>query len=50
MICTTIVSSRFRRHTIIAVFRYSLPVLKIYHTLYMHYRFSAVNIGTQPIL
>jgi len=35
---------------ITAVLRYSLPVLKIYSTRYMHYRFSvlAVNIGTQP--
>jgi len=31
------------------VFRYSLPVLKIYDTRYVHYKFSvlAVNIGTR---
>jgi len=52
LICTTIVSSRFRRNSIITVLRYSLPVLKIYSTLYIHYRFSVltVNTGTQPIL
>jgi len=38
------------KQAIMAVLRYSLPVLKIYSLCHIYYRFSvlAVNIGTQP--